>query len=85
VLEHKYYVDELYDRALVQPVVGISRSILWRGMDAGLIDELFVNGSAKLARGLGWLGARLQSGQVGTYAWVLIIGVLGVFGAFSLR
>ncbi|MEO5677334.1 MAG: hypothetical protein ABIQ84_07285, partial [Usitatibacter sp.] len=69
----------------VQPLVGVSRSVLWKGMDAGLIDGLFVNGSAYLARGFGWLGARLQSGQVSTYAWVLVIGVLGVLGAFSLR
>ena len=84
VLEHKYYVDEAYDRAIVKPVVGISRRVLWRGMDAGLIDGLLVNGSGFLMRGLGWLGARLQSGQVGTYAWVLVIGVLAVLGAFSL-
>jgi NADH-quinone oxidoreductase subunit L len=85
VLEHKYFVDEGYDRAVVQPVVGLSRSVLWRGMDAGLIDGLVVHGSAYLARGAGWLGSRLQSGQVGTYAWVLVLGVLGVLSAFSLR
>ena len=85
VLEHKYYVDEVYDAAVVKPVVGLSRSVLWRGMDVGLIDGLFVNGSAWLMRGLGWIGARLQTGQVGTYAWVLVIGVLAVIGAFSLR
>jgi NADH-quinone oxidoreductase subunit L len=68
----------------VKPVVGLSRSVLWRGMDAGLIDGLLVNGSAYLMRGLGWVGARLQSGQVGTYAWVLVIGVLAVLGAFSI-
>ena len=85
VLEHKYFVDEAYDRAIVKPVVGISRRVLWRGMDAGLIDGLLVNGSGFLMRGLGWVGARLQSGQVGTYAWVLVIGVLAVLGAFSIR
>ncbi|MEO6447065.1 MAG: NADH-quinone oxidoreductase subunit L [Gemmatimonadaceae bacterium] len=85
VLEEKYFVDEGYDRAIVQPLVGLSRSVLWKGLDVGLIDGLFVNGSAYLARGIGWAGARLQSGQVGTYAWVLIIGVVAVLGAFSLR
>ncbi|MBC7897537.1 MAG: NADH-quinone oxidoreductase subunit L [Cytophagaceae bacterium] len=85
VLEHKYYVDEAYDKVVVQPLVGVSRSVLWKGMDAGIIDGLVVNGSAYLARGIGWLGARLQSGQVSTYAWVLVIGVLGVLGAFTLR
>ena len=84
VLEHKYYVDEIYDRTIVRPLVGVSRRVLWRGMDAGLIDGLLVNGSGFLMRGLGWVGARLQSGQVGTYAWVLVIGVLAVLGAFSL-
>ena len=85
LLEQKYFVDELYDRVIVQPLVGVSRSVLWRGMDAGIIDGLFVGGSAYLARGMGWLGARLQTGRVGTYAWVLVLGVLGVLGAFTLR
>ena len=85
VLLHKYYVDEAYDRAVVQPTVRGSRSVLWRGLDAGIIDGLFVNGSAWLARGAGWAGSRLQSGQAGTYAWVLVVGVLAVLGAFTLR
>jgi NADH-quinone oxidoreductase subunit L len=63
----------------------VSRNVLWKGMDAGIIDGLFVNGSAYLARGIGWIGARLQSGQVGTYAWVLFIGVLFVLGAVAFR
>ena len=85
MLEHKYFVDELYDKTIVKPVVGVSRRVLWRGMDTGLIDGLLVNGSGFAMRGLGWLGARLQSGQVGTYAWVLVIGVLAVLGAFSIN
>jgi NADH-quinone oxidoreductase subunit L len=83
VLEHKYYVDEIYDATVVRPTVGISRNILWKGMDAGIIDGL-VNLSAKISRDvLGWIGSRLQSGQVGTYAWVLFIGVLFVLGAVA--
>jgi len=85
VLEHKYFVDEGYDRAIVQPTVGFSRNVLWKGFDSGLIDGLFVNGSAHVARGFGWVGSQLQSGQVGTYAWVLVVGVLMVLGAFTLR
>lgn len=85
VLEEKYFVDEGYDKVVVQPLLGVSRAVLWKGMDAGLIDGLFVNGSAQLARGIGWVGSRIQSGQVGTYAWVLIIGVVAVLGAFTLR
>ena len=83
VLEHKYYVDEGYDAAIVTPVVAGSRAILWKGIDVGLIDGLLVNGSAFFARGLGWMGSQLQSGQVGTYAWVLLIGVIALLGAFT--
>jgi NADH-quinone oxidoreductase subunit L len=85
VLLNKYYVDEIYDDAIVKPVVGISRGVLWRGVDAGLIDGLGVNGSAYLTRFVGWVGSQLQSGQLGTYAWVLALGVLAVLGAFGLR
>jgi NADH-quinone oxidoreductase subunit L len=78
-------VDEGYDRAIVRPLVGGSRGILWRGVDAGLIDGVLVNGSGWVARGFGWLGSQLQSGQLGTYAWVLVIGVLAVLGALTIR
>jgi NADH-quinone oxidoreductase subunit L len=85
VLLNKYYVDEIYDGTIVKPVVGISRGLLWRGIDNGLIDGLGVNGSALLARFVGWIGSQFQSGQLGTYAWVLMVGVLAVLGAFTLR
>ena len=85
VLENKYYVDEAYDAAIVQPTYATSRNLLWRGIDVGLIDGLVVNGSAWFARGVGWMGSALQSGQVGTYAWVLVLGVLAVVGAVTLR
>ncbi len=101
VLEHKYYVDEIYDAAIVQPVVSTSRGLLWRGIDVGLIDgltRLFIQskdddsapGSSVrmgglLPRTVGMLGSFMQSGQVGTYAWVLVVGMLVVLGAFTIR
>jgi NADH-quinone oxidoreductase subunit L len=85
VLANKYYVDEAYDKAIVRPTYATSRNLLWRGIDVGLIDGLMVNGSAWVARGVGWIGSALQSGQVGTYAWVLVLGVLAVVGAVTIR
>jgi len=85
VLENKYFVDEAYDAAIVQPTISVSRAVLWKGLDAGIIDGLFVNGSALLARAFGWMGSQLQTGQVGTYAWVLLIGVITLLGAFTFR
>lgn len=85
VLANKYYVDEIYDDAIVEPTLSVSRNVLWKGIDAGLIDGLLVNGSAWLARMFGRIGSAIQSGQVGTYAWILLIGAVAVLGAFTLR
>jgi NADH-quinone oxidoreductase subunit L len=85
VIEEKYYVDEIYDDAVVKPLVSGSRNVLWTGIDRGIIDSLFVNGSAVLARGVGWIGSQLQSGETGAYAWAIAIGALAVLGAFTFR
>ena len=85
VVAHKYYVDEALERTVVEPTYVVSRSFLWRFIDNGLIDGLFVNGSAALARAFGWIGSRLQTGNTGIYAWSLVVGVLLLLGAFTLR
>ena len=86
VLRDKYYVDEIYDRTIVRPTVWTSRNILAQGIDQGIIDKLLVTWvGTGIPRLFGWVGSRLQSGQVGTYAWVLLIGVIAVLGAFTLR
>jgi NADH-quinone oxidoreductase subunit L len=86
VLLNKYYVDELYDAIIVRPLDWLSRVVLWKGVDSGLIDGLLVNGSAWFSRSvLGRLGSVLQSGQLGTYAWILLLGVVAVLGAFTFR
>jgi NADH-quinone oxidoreductase subunit L len=85
VLYHKYYVDELYDRAIVQPLVAFSRAVLWKTVDEGIIDEAGVNGAARLSRTLGWVGSRLQSGQMGMYVTLFLVGVLYVLGVASWR
>jgi NADH-quinone oxidoreductase subunit L len=81
VLNRKYYVDEIYDAAIVRPVVWLSRVVLWKGVDQGLVDGAAVNGTARLSRGLGWLGSRLQTGQVGVYVVLFLVGALWVLRA----
>jgi NADH-quinone oxidoreductase subunit L len=86
VLREKYYVDEIYDAAIVKPTIWASRNVLWTGIDQGIIDKLLVTWvGTGIPRLFGWFGSRLQSGHVGTYAWVLLIGVIAVLGAFTLR
>ena len=78
VLYRKYYVDEIYDRLVVSPLVWLSRLVLWKGVDQGVVDGAAVNGTAKLSRGLGWLGSRLQTGQVGVYVVLFLVGALWI-------
>ena len=85
VLYYKYYIDELYDRAIVQPLVAFSRAVLWKSVDQGTIDGAAVNGAARLSGALGWLGSRLQSGQLTTYVTLFLVGVLYVLGMVSWR
>src|SRR5579862_6490862 len=74
---NKYFVDEIYDAAVVKPVVEGSRVVLWKGVDAGLIDGV-VNGVGTQARSVGALLKLFQSGNVRSYAaWV-------VFGSIML-
>jgi NADH-quinone oxidoreductase subunit L len=78
VLYRKWYVDEIYDALIVRPVLFISR-VLWRFVDQGIIDGL-INGGAYLSRGFGWLGSRVQTGQLNTYAFAIVVGVLVILG-----
>ena len=81
VLYHKYYIDEIYQSLIIRPLVAISRLFLWKFVDQGVIDGLGVNGSGGLARALGWLGGRLQSGQLGLYVIVFVAGAVWLLHA----
>jgi NADH-quinone oxidoreductase subunit L len=73
---NKYYVDEVYDATVVKPLVAGSRTVLWRGIDAGLIDGI-VNGVGQRSRGVGNILRLLQSGNIRNYAaWVVFGSVI---------
>ncbi len=77
LLVNKYYVDELYNWVLVRPVRVGSDRLLWRAMDAGAIDSLLVNGTAKATASAGNALRRIQSGNLRSYAaWILLGAVL---------
>jgi NADH-quinone oxidoreductase subunit L len=78
VLNRKWYVDELYDAVIVRPILWISRKVLWRIVDVGIIDGAGVNGAAATSRILGWLASRLQTGELGFYAVIFVVGVVVV-------
>jgi NADH-quinone oxidoreductase subunit L len=74
VLYNKWYVDEFYEAVVVRPVLAISRGMA-RFIDQFLIDGA-VNGAGFAARAFGWVGSRLQTGQLNSYAFALVAGVL---------
>jgi NADH-quinone oxidoreductase subunit L len=84
LLLHKYYVDEVYDSAIVQPIKLISTGGLWKGVDAGLIDGA-VNGIGEAIRAGSGILRRLQTGSMRTYAASLFLGVVLILGWYLFR
>ena len=80
---HKYWVDELYETAVVRPTVTSART-LSELFDARIVDGS-VNGIAALAARAGSLLRRLQTGQVPTYILSILVGAVVLLGylAFS--
>jgi NADH-quinone oxidoreductase subunit L len=81
LLENKYYVDEIYDAAIINPIKNGSREGLWKVFDVGVVDWL-VNGIARGTRELGDVSRRVQQGFVRGYAAIILVGALAVIGYF---
>jgi NADH-quinone oxidoreductase subunit L len=84
LLLNKYYVDEIYDAAVVQPIKMASTGLLWKGVDAGGID-MAVNGVGLGVRGSSSVLRRLQTGSIRAYAASLFIGAVVVLGYYLWR
>ncbi|MGA2003782.1 MAG: NADH-quinone oxidoreductase subunit L [Terriglobales bacterium] len=73
---HKYYIDELYALLFVKPLIEGSTTILWHGIDQGVIDAT-VNNSAEAARNVSDEVRHMQSGNLRSYAgWVAAGGAV---------
>jgi NADH-quinone oxidoreductase subunit L len=84
VLLNKYYVDELYNAVIVQPIKKVSSGLLWRGVDAGVIDGT-VNAVGLVVRGWSAVLRRLQTGSVRAYAMSFFMGVVTILGYYLWR
>jgi NADH-quinone oxidoreductase subunit L len=74
---HKYYIDELYNAVIVQPLLWISTNVLWKVIDEGAIDGT-VNGIGRGMRESGAHVRQIQSGNARSYATWVVIGAVGV-------
>jgi NADH-quinone oxidoreductase subunit L len=77
LLSNKYYVDEIYDAAIVDPVVKGSEKVLWLSFDMGIIDGA-VNGIAKLIGVVSQFVRRIQTGVAQGYALAFVLGIIFV-------
>jgi NADH-quinone oxidoreductase subunit L len=77
ILENKYYFDWFNENVLAAGARLLGRG-LWKGGDQGLIDGLFVNGSARLVGAIAGVVRLVQTGHLYWYALVMILGVFGL-------
>jgi NADH-quinone oxidoreductase subunit L len=74
--QNKFYVDELYEFIVIRPVKFLS-FILFRVVDALLIDTVAVRGTAWVTARVGSALRYVQSGDAQAYAAVMAIAILG--------
>ncbi len=84
LLVNKYYVDEIYDAAIVQPIRITSQEGLWKIVDVKIIDGA-VNGTGLSVSGWSQLLRRLQTGSVRAYAASFFVGVVTILGYYLWR
>lgn len=84
-LLNKYYVDEAYEYLIVQPIKRLSYSLLFRVVDARIIDGWMVNGSARLTVWSSHVLGQIQTGYVKSYALAFVVGVVFVIGYYTFR
>ena len=78
LIYHKYYVDEIYDTAFVEPIKEGS-NFLWKTVDEQGIDGA-VNGSAGVVAYLSAHLRKLETGFVQNYALAILVGVVVITG-----
>jgi NADH-quinone oxidoreductase subunit L len=80
-LLNKYYVDEFYDAVIVRPLIAFSDRVLFRIVDARLIDGIGVDGTARGIRAIAANGLKYaQSGLTQSYIFFMIVGAVAIVG-----
>jgi NADH-quinone oxidoreductase subunit L len=77
LLAGKYFVDEAYERLLHRPLLWVSDRVFLRLGDRRLLDGS-LDGLAALGRRSAAALARIQTGSLHVYAFLVLLGVAGV-------
>jgi NADH-quinone oxidoreductase subunit L len=79
---NKWYVDEAYDRTVVEPTFRMADR-MWARIDVGMIDGA-VNGVARAIAWWSWFMRLFQSGQTQHYALGMTLGAVLILTAYLL-
>lgn len=74
--QNKFYVDELYELVVIRPVK-FGSYLLFRVVDATLIDKVLVRGTAWVTSRVGSALRHVQTGDTQAYAAVMTLALLG--------
>lgn len=77
LLDRKYYLDDIY-YAVFAKGFRLLGTVFWKLGDQTLIDGVIVNGSAKVVAVMSYIGRRIQTGFIYSYATAMIVGVLAL-------
>jgi NADH-quinone oxidoreductase subunit L len=83
VVLNKYYVDELYFKVIVNPLLKFA-TFLWQFFDIKVIDGM-ANGLADIVNWFAGMGRKVQTGYVRNYALGMVLGALVILAYFILR
>jgi NADH-quinone oxidoreductase subunit L len=82
LLLNKYYIDELYDRLIVEPIRR-GAQWLWAEVDVAVVDGLVNQAGEFVRQDSVWL-SRIQSGFVRNYALSIFLGAVLIVGYFVI-
>jgi len=74
LISHKYYVDELYRAIVVKPILWLSQ-MLHEIVEIRIIDRI-VNGMGTMVVWTGNTIRYVQTGNVGFYMFIMILGIM---------
>ena len=79
---NKWYVDEAYDKAFVNPTFMLADR-MWKKVDVAIIDNA-VNGVARGFAWWGWMARLIQTGETQNYALSMAMGAVIILTAYLL-
>lgn len=82
-VNNKYYVDEAYFGAIINPLIHASRN-LWQYVDVNVIDKITYK-ATDLVRGGGTFVKSLQNGNMQQYAMYVVLGLVVALSFMLMR